>query len=251
MKYFFGVPLHLLLLLASQTCDGVMIKSTPPVNAEGFIRASPDDTVSLICEIPDINLKEEELKWQRNGAAVSLNDQNKKTGSALCITPVIPEDHAAIFTCSLAKNSTDSASVTLEVLYPPQVSGSENITIEEQEDLVLVCDMKANPLITSVTWTLNESTVDLIAGGFTVTNDGRTSRLQVNNVEQSLHDGVYQCNASSSTFPNKTKTFYVNVTDRTIKFPLVPLIAGVVVVFVTSILAVVSRWRKIVKCCKK
>lgn len=96
--------------------DGVMIKSTPPVNAEGFIRASPDDTVSLICEIPDINLKEEELKWQRNGAAVSLNDQNKKTGSALCITPVIPEDHAATFTCSLAKNSTDSASVTLEVL---------------------------------------------------------------------------------------------------------------------------------------
>lgn len=157
---------------------------------------------------------------------------------------------------------------------PPQLSGSENITIEEQEDLVLVCDMKANPLITYVTWTLNESTVDLIAGGFTVTNDGRTSRLQVNNVEQSLHDGVYQCNASSSAFPNKTKTFYVNVTgkftasdvhnlfilytwwssppppssaDRTIKFPLVPLIAGVVVVFVTSILAVVSRWRKIVK----
>uniref|UniRef100_A0A3B3CG58 Transmembrane and immunoglobulin domain containing 1 n=1 Tax=Oryzias melastigma TaxID=30732 RepID=A0A3B3CG58_ORYME len=213
------------------TC--IVTRSTPPVNAEGFIRASPDDTVSLICEIPDINLKEEELKWQRNGAAVSLNDQNKKTGSALCITPVIPEDHAATFTCSLAKNSTDSASVTLEVLYPPQLSGSENITIEEQEDLVLVCDMKANPLITYVTWTLNESTVDLIAGGFTVTNDGRTSRLQVNNVEQSLHDGVYQCNASSS----------FTASD----FPLVPLIAGVVVVFVTSILAVVSRWRKIVK----
>ncbi|RVE63849.1 hypothetical protein OJAV_G00140480 [Oryzias javanicus] len=251
MKNFFGVRLHLLLLLASQTCDGVRINSTPEASAEGFIQASLNDTVSLICEIPDANLQEEELKWQRNGATVSLKDTNKKTRSAVCITPVIPEDNDATFTCSLAKNSTVSASVTLTVLYPPQLSGSENINIEEEEDLVLVCDMKSNPLVTSVMWTLNGSTVDLIAGGFTVTNDGRTSRLQVSNVERSLHTGVYQCIASSSAFPNTTKTFYVNVTERTVKFPLVPLIAGVVVVCVTSILAIVSRWRKIVKCCKK
>uniref|UniRef100_A0A8C7WZT6 Transmembrane and immunoglobulin domain containing 1 n=1 Tax=Oryzias sinensis TaxID=183150 RepID=A0A8C7WZT6_9TELE len=251
MKNLFGAPLHFLLLLASQTCEAVRIKSTPGASLEGFIQAKPDDTVSLICEITDTNLQEEELNWQRNGAAVSLTDTNKNTPSAVCITPVIPEDDEATFTCSLRKNSTASASVTLKVSYPPQLSGSENITIEEEEDLVLECVMKANPLVTAVLWTLNGSTVDLIGGGFTVTNDGQISRLQINNVDQSMHDGIYQCTAVSPMFPNSSKIFNVKVTERTMKFPLVPLIAGLVVVLVTSILAVVSRWRKIAKCCKK
>lgn len=95
--------------------EAVRIKSTPGASAEGFIQAKPDDTVSLICEITDTNLQEEELNWQRNGAAVSLTDTNKNTPSAVCITPVIPEDDEATFTCSLRKNSTASASVTLKV----------------------------------------------------------------------------------------------------------------------------------------
>uniref|UniRef100_A0A3P9KKG9 Transmembrane and immunoglobulin domain containing 1 n=1 Tax=Oryzias latipes TaxID=8090 RepID=A0A3P9KKG9_ORYLA len=225
--------------------EAVRIKSTPGASAEGFIQAKPDDTVSLICEITDTNLQEEELNWQRNGAAVSLTDTNKNTPSAVCITPVIPEDDEATFTCSLRKNSTASASVTLKVSYPPQLSGSENITIEEEEDLVLECVMKANPLVTAVLWTLNGSTVDLIGGGFTVTNDGQISRLQINNVDQSLHDGIYQCTAVSPMFPNSK--FTGSYVHKTMKFPLVPLIAGLVVVLVTSILAVVSRWKKIAK----
>uniref|UniRef100_A0A3B3HDP9 Transmembrane and immunoglobulin domain containing 1 n=1 Tax=Oryzias latipes TaxID=8090 RepID=A0A3B3HDP9_ORYLA len=194
--------------------EAVRIKSTPGASAEGFIQAKPDDTVSLICEITDTNLQEEELNWQRNGAAVSLTDTNKNTPSAVCITPVIPEDDEATFTCSLRKNSTASASVTLKVSYPPQLSGSENITIEEEEDLVLECVMKANPLVTAVLWTLNGSTVDLIGGGFTVTNDGQISRLQINNVDQSLHDGIYQCTAVSPMFPNSSKIFNVKVTGK-------------------------------------
>lgn len=37
------------------------------------------------------------------------------------------------------------------------------------------------------------------------------------------------------------------LTDKTMKFPLGPMIAGLVVVALTALLAVVSRWRKIVK----
>lgn len=36
-------------------------------------------------------------------------------------------------------------------------------------------------------------------------------------------------------------------TDKILKFPLGPMIAGLVVVGLTALLAVVSRWRKIVK----
>lgn len=76
------------------------------------------------------------------------------------------------------------------------------------------CDIWANPPVLSVSWTLNGSAVDLLAGGFSVTNDGFTSRLTTNSVEKSLHEGTYQCTAKSPIYGGHSKQFSVTVTGQ-------------------------------------
>ncbi|XP_019941739.2 transmembrane and immunoglobulin domain-containing protein 1 isoform X2 [Paralichthys olivaceus] len=193
---------------------------------------------------------DEELVWLRNGVMVSLMEENKKSPSRVCVTPVIQEDDGATFTCHLSSNASNSASVTLNVTYHPPLMGLEELVVEEESVLVLQCDILANPQVSSVVWTVNGSTVDLLASGFMLTNDGVTSQLIANSVVKSLHKGNYSCLTYSPLYGEQRKLFSVTVTDKVIKFPLMPIIAGVVVVCLTAILAVASRWSKITKCCK-
>ncbi|GLD46773.1 transmembrane and immunoglobulin domain-containing protein 1 [Lates japonicus] len=252
MKLMFRPPLfHLLLCYVTQTL-GVQIQSDPEVGTEGVIQTELNRTVSLLC-LPDRGSEtpaDEELVWLRNGAVVSLMEGNRKGRSNVCVSPIIHEDNGATFTCHLSRNATVKASVTLNVTYHPQLSGSEEVTVEDESALALRCDIWANPPVSSVSWKLNGSAVDLLAGGFTVTNDGFTSQLTANSMEKSLHEGTYQCTANSPIYGEHSKIFKVTVTEKTMKFPLMPLIAGAVVVCLTTLLAVVSRWSKIVKCCK-
>nr|XP_046267444.1 transmembrane and immunoglobulin domain-containing protein 1 [Scatophagus argus] len=242
---------HLFLCCATQAL-GVEIQSVPDVNSDGVIKTELNKTVSLVCQLDSSHDHQanEELVWLRNGAAVSLKEGNKINHSYVCVTPIIYEDNGATFTCHLSKDATVNASVTLDVTYRPQLSGSEKVTIEEESDLLLKCDIWANPPVSSVSWKLNGSQVDLEAGGFTVTNDGFTSQLSANRVMKSLHEGTYQCSAVSPIYGDNTKLFHVTLTEKTLKFPLMPMIAGIVVVSLTAILAVLSRWKIIMKCFK-
>ncbi|XP_034463319.1 transmembrane and immunoglobulin domain-containing protein 1 isoform X2 [Hippoglossus hippoglossus] len=252
MKLMFTPHLfHLLLLCATQTL-GVRIQSDSVVGSEGVIQTELEGTVSLLCLSDGDSETEpdEDLVWLRNGAMVRLMEENKKNGSRVCVTPVIQEDNGATFTCHLSSNASNSDSVTLNVTYHPPLMGSEDLIVEEDSVLVLQCDILANPPVSSVVWTVNGSTVDLLAGGFTFTNDGVTSQLIANSVEKSLHEASYWCLANSPVYGEYKKGFQVTVTDKVMKFPLMPIIAGVVVVCLTAILAVASRWRKITKCCK-
>uniref|UniRef100_A0A3B5AYB9 Transmembrane and immunoglobulin domain containing 1 n=1 Tax=Stegastes partitus TaxID=144197 RepID=A0A3B5AYB9_9TELE len=230
-------------LVVLQLSVGVNV-SVLAANSEGLIEVELETTVSLSCGVDDA---EKELVWLRNGVTVTLKEENKKGRSSVCVSPVIHDDNDATFTCHIKENSTFEASVTLNVTYPPELSGSEEVTVEEEAELVLRCDIWANPPVSSVVWVQNGSLVDLLAGGFIVNTDGHASELRATKVERSLHVGTYQCTAHSSKYGAFTKTFPVTVTDKTIKFPLMPMIAGIVVVFLTALLAFVSRWRTIVK----
>uniref|UniRef100_A0A3B4TGA0 Transmembrane and immunoglobulin domain containing 1 n=1 Tax=Seriola dumerili TaxID=41447 RepID=A0A3B4TGA0_SERDU len=242
-------PSEIGLALLWFTCCHCTIQSEPEVSGEGVIQTELQRTVTLLC-LPDGGSEtqaDEELVWLRNGAVVSLREENKKGRSSVCVTPVIHEDNGATFTCHLSRNATIRASVTLNVTYHPQLSGSEEVAVEDESALVLRCDIWANPPVSSVSWTLNGSAVDLFAGGFTVTNDGFTSQLTASNVEKSVHEGTYQCTANSPVYGEHSKRFQVTLTEKTMKFPLMPMIAGLVVVIFTVLLAVVSRWSKITK----
>nr|XP_057942687.1 transmembrane and immunoglobulin domain-containing protein 1 isoform X2 [Doryrhamphus excisus] len=247
----------LVLLVSGAQTMSVTIESVPDVGPHGTIQTELERTVSLVCRPsaaphlpPSEGGEEEELVWLRNGAAVSLAAGNQKGSSSVCVTPVIHQDNGATFTCHLRRNASIQASVTLNVTYPPTASGSEEVSVEVASSLVLRCDVFANPPITSPLWTLNGSTVDLSAGGFTLTNDGFVSQLSVASVERRLHQGRYRCTADSPVYGTRTRVFQVTVTDKTTKFPLMPIIAGTVVVVLTGIFAIISRWSTITKCCK-
>lgn len=97
---------------------------------------------------------------------------------------------------------------------PPQISGSEDVAVEEESDLLLQCDIEANPPVANTSWTLNGEELDLAAGGFTVTNDGFKIQLLASRVEKSLHEGTYACSAYSDKYGQHTKTFSVTLTGQ-------------------------------------
>ncbi|XP_029924998.1 transmembrane and immunoglobulin domain-containing protein 1 [Myripristis murdjan] len=251
MKLMLKAPLlHFLLFCAAQT-SGVEIESYPAVNADGFVRSELDKTVSLTCltQGGSGTQAKEELVWLRNGAQVQLMDGNKHGSSSLCVTPVTREDNTATFTCQLKSDASVNASVTLDITYAPMLSGVEEVTVEEQAVLVLQCDIQSNPHV-SVLWLKEENQLDLSVGSFVVTSNGFTTELRVNKVDRRLHQGKYECKTVSHVYGTRSKVFNVTVEDKTLKFPLMPMVAGLVVVACTALLAVASRWKRIAKCCK-
>lgn len=112
--FFLTKSFHLTVTSLPFPPEGVNIHSVPDFNTDNVIETEVNKTVSLLCE-PKSAQTDEELVWLRNGALVSLQEQNKKTHSSICVTPVLHEDDGAVFTCSLRKNSSASASVTLHV----------------------------------------------------------------------------------------------------------------------------------------
>lgn len=237
--------LQLALCYSCQTRE-LTVLSNPSANG-GLIRTELERTVSLSC-MASASVTEE-LQWLRNGALVALHEDNRQNQSSLCIQPISREDNTVVFTCQLKGDASVNASIELEVIYAPELSGMEEITVEEEGDLMLSCDVRAHPPVT-VTWMKDAAILDLSSGGFVATNDGVTAQLYVSKIERGLHQGQFSCEANSTIHGTRVKSFKITVEDKTMKFPLEPIIAGIVVVCLTILLAVVSRWDRIMKCCK-
>lgn len=79
---------------------------------------------------------------------------------------------------------------------------------------MLQCDIRANPPVQSVSWTFNNTNVDLEATGLLETTDGFNTKLSIGRVVQSLHEGTYECSASHGIYGQHTKKFYVTVTGQ-------------------------------------
>ncbi|XP_061105360.1 transmembrane and immunoglobulin domain-containing protein 1 [Conger conger] len=234
-------------LLTSISVLAVRLQSTPQANG-GWITTQLNQVVSLTCLL-DTADPEKELEWFRNGALVRLEGGDSSEAVSLCINPVFKEDNSVIFTCQLKKDASANASVQLEVQFPPELPNNETLEVEEESDVVLTCDAHANPQVT-VTWLLDGSELDMESGGYVQAQDAMTARLSFYNIQRSIHQGTYSCTTHSPKYGDSTKTFELLVTDKTMKFPLGPIIAGVVVVLLTLLLAFISRWKRIKQCCK-
>lgn len=161
---------------------------------------------------------------------------------------------------------------------PPQLPGEENITVEEEAEFHLTCDIWANPEVSDVVWRVNKSIVNLEEIGMLFTNDGFKTELSTWKAERGRHEGAYECSVTyfSEVY---TKTFNVKLTgqfseyvlerfssppcacvavsipsslsfpsvDKTLKFPLMPMIAAIVIVSLTLLLAIFARWRIIMR----
>lgn len=96
----------------------------------------------------------------------------------------------------------------------PNISETVEVTVEEEDDLVLECDTRANPLVSSVTWSLNGSLVDLLADGLSVINNGLTSQLTSSKVKKTLHGGMYTCTVDSPMYGSSSRHFQVTITGE-------------------------------------
>uniref|UniRef100_A0A4W4GWL0 Transmembrane and immunoglobulin domain containing 1 n=1 Tax=Electrophorus electricus TaxID=8005 RepID=A0A4W4GWL0_ELEEL len=224
--------------------NSVTIHSNPPANG-GSVQTELDNTVSLTCVV-DMTAGGDELQWYRSGKLVSLRDGNHLDKSNLCVEPVTRGDNGAIFTCQLKVNTSVNASIQLEVNYAPELNGSEEVWVEEKSNAVLSCDIQAHPPVT-VVWKKEDKLLDLSSGGYWTSNNGIIAELSISNAKHGVHQGLYTCETTSSVYGLKSKSFAVIVTDKVMKFPLEPTIAGIVVVFLTVLLAIISRWQKITK----
>ncbi|KAM3601359.1 uncharacterized protein V6R79_011363 [Siganus canaliculatus] len=246
MKLMLGVLFYLVLCCATQEL-GVEVTSQTHPDTNGVIKALRNSTVALKCEAKGSTAATEDLVWKRNELTVDLGDKPKQGQSYICVSSVDIEDNGVTYTCHLSKNASASDSVTLDVEYGPQNLKSENVTVEEEAALYLTCDITANPTISNVSWTKDGADIDLEDRAFSVITDGRTSQLTTKRVERSMHEGIYKCSPQYND-EFLSKTFIVTVVDKTMKFPLWPMVTGVIVIVLTLALAVASRWRKIAKC---
>ncbi|XP_066501108.1 transmembrane and immunoglobulin domain-containing protein 1-like [Hoplias malabaricus] len=234
----------LLLCCLLQLAEGVKVTVSP--QEEAIVHLG--DTVTLSCQAAGSDT-EEELQWSRNSALIELKEENRLSQSHLCLQNLTQDDHQVKFTCGLKRNSSVSASVKLNVLFPPDLSGEENVAVEESTEAFLSCSVNANPPVT-ISWLREGTVVDLLKDGYTLYQDSWMAKLIINKPNRKLHQGTYTCLTTSLEFGERSKVLHVTVTEKTMAFPLGAVIAGCVVVLCTAALAVLSRWSQIRQCCK-
>uniref|UniRef100_A0A672USF3 Transmembrane and immunoglobulin domain containing 1 n=1 Tax=Strigops habroptila TaxID=2489341 RepID=A0A672USF3_STRHB len=211
--------------------------------ADFSLTTTPGPLVSLSCLVQNSS-EAEELVWYREDGEVDLNDANKVNISNVCISPVTESDNGVTFTCQLARDDTVQVSVTLDVQFPPDLSGEEILYVEEDKDVTLSCNAKSNPQATAV-WYKDNSTLTLQEDHHEVYLTSEVFELSIQTVEAS-DNGTYTCVLSSS-IGEGSKDFHLIVEDKKSIFPLEAVIAAGVVVFFTILFAIVARRDKIFK----
>ncbi|XP_059381624.1 transmembrane and immunoglobulin domain-containing protein 1 isoform X2 [Carassius carassius] len=247
MKVSVSVSLFLLCLVSQVK---VTIESCPLATGN-LLRTEIEKTLTLTCIIDEgiDPSNQNELQWFRNGVQVNLAEENRRSQSSLCIQPVTKEDNGAVFICQLKADASVNSSIEFDVQYPPDLNDTKEVFVEETSDVVLSCDVHANPPVT-VAWKKDGEVLDLTSGSYKTTNNGINARLSITKAKRNVHQGTYTCEVNSSLYGIMGRTFTVMVQDKVLRFPVGPTIAGVVVVVCTIVFALISRRNTIIKCIK-
>ncbi|XP_050949289.1 transmembrane and immunoglobulin domain-containing protein 1 [Labeo rohita] len=247
MKVSVGVSLFLLCFVSH--VKAVTVESYPLATGS-LLRTEVEKTVTLTC-MTDEGIDpstQKELQWFRNGVRVNLAEENRLYRSSLCVQPVTKEDNGVIFTCQLKGDASMNSSIEFDVQYPPDLNDTKELFVEETTDVVLSCDVRANPPVT-VAWKKNGEVLDLTSGSYKTTSNGITAQLSITKAKRDIHQGMYICEVNSAVYGIMARTFNITVEDKVLRFPLGPTIAGVVVILCTIVFAIISRRNKI-KCGK-
>ncbi|KAM4843648.1 transmembrane and immunoglobulin domain-containing protein 1 [Thomomys bottae] len=202
---------------------------------------------SLECAVRN-HTGDEELIWYRENGKVDLKPENKINTSSVCVSPISEKDHGVHFTCKLQRDQTISVSVVLNVTFPPLLSGNNFQTVQEGNDVRLVCEVKSNPQA-QMMWYKNNSILTLEDNHHQIQQTSESFQLSITKVKKS-DNGTYNC-VANSPLKKETLDFHLVVEDRTVPFPTEPVIAACVVVFLTMCFAVLARREKIMKLCIK
>ncbi|XP_004635429.1 transmembrane and immunoglobulin domain-containing protein 1 [Octodon degus] len=237
--------LVVILFLPSKTTSSVL---TVNGKTENYILDTQTGVEeSLECAVHN-HTRDEELLWYRDDGRVGLKAGNKINSSSVCISSISEDDNGVSFTCKLQSDQMVSISVVLNVTYPPSLSGNNFRTVEEDDDVNLVCNVKSNPQAQMI-WHKNNSILILEKNRHTIQQTGESFQLSITKVKKSDH-GTYSCIASS---PLKMETMDIQlvVNDKTVPLPVEAIIAACVVVFLTLCFGLFARRQRIMKFCMK
>ncbi|XP_005439808.2 transmembrane and immunoglobulin domain-containing protein 1 [Falco cherrug] len=215
--------------------------------ADFSLTTMPGPAVSLSCLVQNSS-QPEELLWYRGAGKVDLKDGNKVNISNICISPVTESDNGVIFTCKLARDQSVQVSVTMDVQFPPQLTGEESLQTEEEKDVTLTCQTKSNPQAQTM-WYKNNIILTLQQNRHQLYQTSEVSQLSIYKVQNS-DNGTYTC-VVNSTLGEGRKDFHLIVEAKTPVFPKEAVIAAVVVVTLTVLFGIVARKDKIFKCFKR
>ncbi len=93
---------------------------------------------------------------------------------------------------------------------PPDLNDTKEVFVEETSDVVLSCDVRANPPVT-VAWKKDGEVLDLTSGSYKTTNNGITAQLSITKAKRDVHQGTYICEVNSSVYGIMGNTFNVTV----------------------------------------
>ncbi|XP_037736512.1 transmembrane and immunoglobulin domain-containing protein 1 isoform X1 [Chelonia mydas] len=212
-----------------------------------ILSTKPGREESLWCTVHNSS-RAEELRWYRDSGTVNMKDGNKINTTNICILPVSKTDNGVSFTCKLVRNESIQISVTLDVQFPPLLTGEDPPPVEEKNDVKLTCNVNSNPQAEMV-WYKDNSTLILKKDRYQIYHTSEVFQLTIKKVEKS-DNGTYTCEAKS-VLGGMKKEFHLTVEDRKPGFPLEAIIAAIVVVLLTVIFGIVARREKIFKCFKK
>uniref|UniRef100_A0A8C3QIW2 Transmembrane and immunoglobulin domain containing 1 n=1 Tax=Cyanoderma ruficeps TaxID=181631 RepID=A0A8C3QIW2_9PASS len=211
--------------------------------ADFTLSAELGPPISLSCLVHNSS-GAEELLWYRGEGQVGLNDGNKVNVSNICISPVNESDNGVTFTCRLARDKSVQVSVTLNIQYPPRLSGEETLYVEEEKDVTLTCNSKSNPQAQS-TWCKDNHSLTLQESHHELYQTSEIFQLSIRKVQKS-DNGTYTC-VVDSPLGKGTRDFHLIVEDKKPVFPTEAVIAAVVVVTLTIVFGIVARRDKIFK----
>ncbi|NWW87926.1 TMIG1 protein, partial [Rhynochetos jubatus] len=211
--------------------------------ADFSLTTSPGRHLSLSCLVRNSS-QAEELLWYRGDGRVNLRDGNKVNVSNICVSPVTKSDNGVTFTCQLARDKSVQVSVSLNVQFPPQLSGEESLQIEEDKDVTLSCNTKSNPQAQTF-WYKNDEKLTLEHNRYQLYQTSEVYQLSIAKVRKS-DNGTYSC-VVELTSGRGRKDFHLRVEDKKPVFPKEAIIAAVVVVTLTVIFGIVARKDKIFK----
>ncbi|NXR76665.1 TMIG1 protein, partial [Pycnonotus jocosus] len=239
-----AVPSGAVLAISFLACVATGLELSVNNHAADFTLSTElGPAISLSCLVHNSS-QDEELLWYRGDGQVDLKDGNKVNISNVCISPVNESDNGVTFTCRLARDKSVQVSVTLDIQFPPQLSGEETLHVEEEKDVTLTCNSKANPQA-HCTWYKDNQNLTLQASRHELYQTSEIFRLSISKVQES-DNGTYTCVVQSS-LGTGTKDFHLIVEDKKPVFPTEAVIAAIVVVALTIFFGVVARKEKIFK----
>merc|ERR1719422_1162642 len=155
------------------------------VGPENPIRVERDETAELICEV-DSKPSVQEVRWVRDGRFVQTQFRH--------LIPRANLKDAGPYICSADNGlgQVGKAEVELDVQYGPEVTVPGQREVAHGEEVVVNCQVSANPSDVVITWTKE--------GDAEFKQNGPTLRLSGSD-PASVNNGKYTCSATNFIHP--------------------------------------------------